>query len=83
MGNASHIYRLRVERFVPGWVEPTHSGGKVRPVTVLGGDIPGVLGYTVIHPVNSFNEFLIEPGQQACQQQGNCAQPCTVLARAS
>ena len=58
---ASHIQSLRVERFVPGWVQPTHSGGKVCSAAVLGGDILGVLGNTVIHSVDRFNEFLCSP----------------------
>ena len=56
--NGSHIHRFRIEGFVPGRVEPTHSGSKIRSITVLGGDVPGVLRNTVVNSVDSFDEFL-------------------------
>ena len=58
VGNISHIQSLWVERFIPGRIQPTHSCGEIRSVAVLGGDIPRVLGNTVIYSVNRFNKFL-------------------------
>lgn len=58
VGKISHIHSLGVEGFIPGGIQPTHSGGKIRPIAVLGGDIPRVLGDTVIRSVNRFNKFL-------------------------
>ena len=54
----SHIHGLWVERFIPGRIQPTHSGGEIRSIAVLGGDITGVLGNTVIYSVNRFNKYL-------------------------
>jgi hypothetical protein len=57
-GNASYIQSLRVKGFVPGRVQPPHSGGEVCSAAVLGGDIPRVLGNTVIHSVDCLNKLL-------------------------
>ena len=54
----SHIHSLRVEGLVPGWVQPTHSGGKICSIAVFRGDIPRVLGNSIIHSINRFYEFL-------------------------
>jgi len=58
VGNISHIHSLRAERFIPGRIQPTHSCGEICSIAVLGGDIPRVLGNTVIYSVNRFNKFL-------------------------
>jgi len=58
VGNVSHIHSLWVEGFIPGRVQPTHSGGEICSIAVLGGDIPRVLGNTVIYSVNRFKKFL-------------------------
>ena len=57
-GNTTYIHSLRVERLVPGRIQPTHSCGKVCSITILGGDFSRVLGNTVIDPVDCFNKFL-------------------------
>ena len=79
VGDASHIHSLGVEWLIPSGIQPTHSGRKVRSTAVLGGNIPRVLGNTIIHPIDCFNKLLQFPwSADVLEPTGERRKPCRV-----
>jgi hypothetical protein len=55
---SSYIHCLRIERFIPCRIEPTHTTGKIGAIPILGLNVVRVLRNTVINTIERFDKFL-------------------------
>ena len=55
---SSYVYCLRIVRFIPRRIEPTHTSGKIGTIPILGLNIVRVLRNSIINTIERFDKFL-------------------------
>ena len=55
---SSYVYCLRIERFIPCRIEPTHTSRKIGAIPILGLNIVRVLRNSIINTIERFDKFL-------------------------